>query len=50
MGRIVFVDGDTFSVTNLNRQILCTADTIGMKKCDAAVRRALEIDPGICAE
>lgn len=50
MGRIVFVDGDAFSASNLNRQILCTRDTEGMRKCEAAVIRARSINPDIVAE
>ena len=46
-GRIRVVDKDVFSESNLNRQILATHETIGMKKTEAARRRALSINPGI---
>lgn len=39
IGRIVFADGDVFEESNLNRQILCTRDTLGMNKAEAAVLR-----------
>jgi len=39
------VDADVFSVTNLNRQILATTNTIGRKKVDVAKERALSINP-----
>lgn len=46
-GRIRVIDGDTFTESNLNRQILATHDTIGMCKSDAARNRARAIDPTI---
>ena len=49
VGRIIFVDGDTFSESNLNRQILCTRDTIGRSKCECAEERARSINPSIDA-
>ena len=45
VGRIIAVDCDTVDVTNLNRQILATADTVGIKKTEAAVLRARSINP-----
>ena len=45
IGELTLVDHDTISQTNLNRQILATADTIGMEKSDAAARRVLSIHP-----
>ena len=47
IGKLVLVDHDTVSLTNLNRQILATHATVGMAKTEAAKRRALEIDPTI---
>ena len=32
VGRIIFADGDVFDVSNLNRQILCTRQTVGRPK------------------
>lgn len=43
--KIVVVDFDTFEPSNLNRQILATAHTIGLKKCMVAKERVLSINP-----
>lgn len=45
VGHIRVIDADVFTESNLNRQILATADTIGMKKTEAAVIRAKSINP-----
>lgn len=42
---ITLVDSDRVSVTNINRQMPATADTIGEVKTVAAKRRLLEINP-----
>lgn len=47
IGRIRVVDGDTFSGSNLNRQILATTDTIGRPKAEVACERARSINPDI---
>ena len=47
VGKLVLVDHDTISQTNINRQILATRDTIGMDKAEAAARRVAAIDPSI---
>ena len=39
IGKLIVVDGDVFSGSNLNRQILCTEDNIGKNKSEAAARR-----------
>lgn len=44
---ICIVDNDTFSVSNMNRQILATIDTIGENKTDVAIERAKKINPNI---
>ncbi len=49
IGALDFIDHDTISQTNINRQILATQDTIGMDKVEAAVRRATAINPEIRA-
>ena len=45
-------DADTVSESNLNRQIIATEETLGMSKCEAARKRALDINKdakiGIC--
>ncbi len=50
IGRIRVVDKDVFSESNLNRQVLATIETIGMKKVEAARLRALSINPDIEVE
>ena len=50
VGHIRVVDGDVFSASNMNRQILATTDTIGRNKSDVAVERARSINPDIDIE
>ena len=45
VGSLDLIDNDTVSVSNLNRQILATHSTVGMRKVDAARRRVLDINP-----
>ena len=45
VGTIDVIDSDTVSVSNLNRQLLATYDTVGMRKVDAAKARILSINP-----
>ncbi len=47
VGRIDAVDGDAFEETNLNRQLLCHADTLGRSKAWAARARAAEVNPAV---
>ncbi len=47
IGALVLVDHDTLSVTNRNRQILATTETVGMPKAQAAAERVRAIDPTI---
>ncbi len=49
-GRIRVVDGDVFSETNLNRQVLATVDTVGRPKAKVACERARSINPDIDIE
>jgi Dinucleotide-utilizing enzymes involved in molybdopterin and thiamine biosynthesis family 2 len=39
VGRLVLVDGDTFTDHNLNRQLLCDESNLGQSKATAAARR-----------
>ena len=41
----LLVDKDTFSESNLNRQILATRDSLGRSKAEVARERALSINP-----
>ena len=45
VGALDFVDHDTISLTNINRQILATHETVGLPKAEAAVKRAAAINP-----
>lgn len=45
VGEIDVLDGDTFSASNLNRQILATVQTIGLKKVQVAAERIKSINP-----
>lgn len=50
VGNIRVVDKDVFSPSNLNRQILCTENTIGRIKTEVACERARSINPDINIE
>ena len=45
IGALDLIDSDTVAISNLNRQILATADTVGMNKTDAAEARVKSINP-----
>lgn len=45
IGCLHLIDNDTFSESNLNRQILALHSTLGMKKTEAAKKRVLDINP-----
>lgn len=45
IGHITIVDNDEVSLTNLNRQIIATRDTIGKKKVQVMKERILSINP-----
>lgn len=47
VGTLELVDHDKVSLSNINRQILATEDTVGMEKTEAALRRVQAINPGI---
>jgi molybdopterin/thiamine biosynthesis adenylyltransferase len=47
IGRLTLVDGDVFEESNLNRQVLATVDTLGMKKAEVGKRRVQAINPAI---
>lgn len=44
VGSLTIVDNDCFSLSNLNRQILATQDTIGKSKVEVAKKRVLSIN------
>ena len=47
---ITIIDGDTFSLSNLNRQLLSNRNNIGVSKVLEAHSRALSINPSICVD
>jgi len=50
VGRLVIVDDDTICITNLNRQIHATRQTLGMRKVDAMKERVHGIDSRISVD
>jgi len=47
VGTLGLVDKDIVDITNINRQLIATENTVGMKKTDACEKRLLEINPRI---
>ncbi len=47
VGALGLVDKDVVDITNINRQLIATEGTVGMKKTDACEKRLLEINPKI---
>jgi len=47
VGHIQAVDGDAFVESNLNRQLLCSQETLGLMKAEAAAERVRGINPSI---
>ena len=45
VGTITLVDKDTVSVSNINRQIIATYDTIGQKKTEVMAARLRSVNP-----
>lgn len=50
VGRLVLIDKDTVNITNINRQIIATHSTIGMKKTDAFYERLKDINKDLQIE
>lgn len=50
VGALELIDSDRVSLTNLNRQILATHETLGQYKADAARARVLSINPEAAVE
>lgn len=44
VGRLILADGDTVAVSNLNRQIFATEETLGWRKTDAAQDRLRRVN------
>lgn len=47
IGTIVAMDPDRFEEHNLNRQILCDMDSLGLPKVEQAARRVARINPAV---
>jgi len=47
IGALDLFDGDTVALSNLNRQIIATFDTVGCAKVEIARERVLRINPGL---
>ena len=45
VGALDLIDNDRISLSNLNRQLLATLDTVGQNKVDAAAERVRSINP-----
>jgi len=45
VGHLIVADGDRFEPSNMNRQILCTTDTLGQSKAGTAAARIHSINP-----
>lgn len=50
VGNLILIDKDEVDITNINRQIIATHDTIGKTKVEIAKQRALSINPNINVE
>lgn len=50
IGAITLVDKDTVSVSNINRQIIATYDTVGKSKTDVMAARLRSVNPDIRIE
>lgn len=47
LGHITIIDSDTFSETNINRQLPALHSTVGMSKVGVLGKRLLDINPGL---
>lgn len=47
VGQVDIVDRDVFDITNLNRQIMATYNSIGKSKVDETKKRLLSINPDV---
>ncbi|MBT8338921.1 MAG: HesA/MoeB/ThiF family protein [Desulfatitalea sp.] len=50
VGRLVLIDGDRFEDHNLNRQLFCTADTIGQYKAERAATHVGRVNAAVLVE
>lgn len=45
IGQLTLIDADTVNESNINRQLIATVNTVGLKKVEVAKSRILEINP-----
>lgn len=50
VGHLTIVDSDRVCITNVNRQMMATSNTIGMVKVEALKQRLMEINPDVQIE
>ena len=50
VGKLLLIDSDRVSESNLNRQLIATTATVGMLKTEAMKARLLSIQPDVCIE
>lgn len=50
IGRLILIDNDTVSESNINRQLIALHSTLGRKKTDVAKERVLDINPSAKVE
>lgn len=50
VGRILLVDNDTVSLSNINRQLCALHSTVGQYKADVVARRLMDINPNVKVE
>lgn len=50
IGKLIIVDFDKVDISNINRQLIATHQTIGQNKVDVALKRGLDINPNIIIE
>jgi molybdopterin/thiamine biosynthesis adenylyltransferase len=47
IGHLILTDPDSFSESNLNRQIFCTSETLGLNKVEVLARELEKINPAL---
>jgi molybdopterin/thiamine biosynthesis adenylyltransferase len=47
IGELLVIDPGTFETSNLNRQLLCTRETLGLSKVNTVLGRARAINPNV---
>ena len=45
IGQLTLIDADTVNESNINRQLIATVNTVGLKKVEVAKSRILQINP-----